>query len=142
MKYCNNCHRLTRGQPSYCEACGYSYDVRLCPRHHENPRSARVCSRCGSNDLSTPHPKLPFWIPILVYVVPLIPGLLLLLLSILLLNRLLEALLSNQQLLGTTFIAGLVIALLWWLYLQLPHNIRKAFGKAGHKQKDESHGSH
>ncbi len=66
MRFCNNCKRMTAGQPSFCPQCGASYGVKLCPRSHPNPRSAEVCSQCGSKDLSTPHQKLPFWLFLLL----------------------------------------------------------------------------
>src|SRR5580698_6163326 len=61
MKYCYACGRLTPGEPAFCQNCGKTYDVKLCPRLHSNPRSAVVCSQCGSRDLSTPQPRVPFW---------------------------------------------------------------------------------
>ena len=42
MKYCYQCGRITTGKPLYCNSCGRSYDVKLCPRAHANPRSAEV----------------------------------------------------------------------------------------------------
>lgn len=60
MRYCNHCKHVTPGEPLYCQNCSRTYDVRLCPRHHVNPRSAQVCSQCGSPDLSTPQPKRGF----------------------------------------------------------------------------------
>jgi hypothetical protein len=60
MKYCYECGRITAGEPRYCQFCGRTYDVKLCPRRHENPRFAEVCSQCGSRELSTPQPKVPF----------------------------------------------------------------------------------
>jgi hypothetical protein len=59
MKDCYQCGKLTAGEPLYCNHCGRSYDVKLCPRHHQNPRGAEGCSQCGSRELSTPQPKLP-----------------------------------------------------------------------------------
>jgi hypothetical protein len=63
MKYCHHCGRLTSGEPMFCQFCGRSYDVKLCPRLHANPRWAEVCSQCGSRELSTPQPKVSFWNP-------------------------------------------------------------------------------
>ena len=62
MKYCYECGRMTAGEARYCQFCGRTYDVKLCPRRHENPRFAEVCSQCGSRELSTPQPKVsPVW---------------------------------------------------------------------------------
>jgi RNA polymerase subunit RPABC4/transcription elongation factor Spt4 len=55
MRYCCSCHKFTAGKPQYCQFCGRSYGVKLCPRGHKNPRAANVCSECGSEELSTPH---------------------------------------------------------------------------------------
>ncbi len=55
MRYCRNCRKFTAGQPAYCQFCGRSYGVKLCPRGHKSPRAASVCSECGSHELSTPH---------------------------------------------------------------------------------------
>ncbi len=59
MKYCHRCHKLTPGEPVFCNYCGSSYGVKLCARLHANPRSAQACSQCGSRDFSTPQPKIP-----------------------------------------------------------------------------------
>ena len=59
MKYCYQCGKMTAGEPLYCGTCGRTYDVKLCPRLHVNPRGADVCSKCGSRELSTPQPKIP-----------------------------------------------------------------------------------
>src|SRR6202167_1008942 len=74
MKYCFNCNRITPGEPLFCNSCGYSYDVKLCPRRHRNPRSAQACSQCGSRDLSTPQPRRPGWTPIVGFLLSAIPG--------------------------------------------------------------------
>src|SRR6266481_2921849 len=58
MKYCYECGRITAGEPLFCNFCGRSYNVKLCPRHHPNPRIAEVCAQCGSRELSTPQPKV------------------------------------------------------------------------------------
>jgi antibiotic biosynthesis monooxygenase (ABM) superfamily enzyme len=60
MKYCYACGTVTSGKPFYCSLCGCSYDVKLCPRRHASPRFVEVCSQCGSRDLSTPQPRVPF----------------------------------------------------------------------------------
>ena len=59
LTYCYNCGKFTGGKPLFCGSCGRSYDVKLCPRLHQNPRGAEVCSQCGSRELSTPQPKIP-----------------------------------------------------------------------------------
>jgi hypothetical protein len=56
MKRCNYCFRYALDQPTFCPYCGRSYDVRLCPRGHVNPRNVQFCATCGSDELSTPAP--------------------------------------------------------------------------------------
>lgn len=77
MKLCLNCHRTTPGKPTFCNFCGASFNVRLCPRQHTNPRSAEVCSECGSRELSRPHPKPNLLVRPLLWLLSLSPGVLL-----------------------------------------------------------------
>lgn len=62
MRRCTYCFRFLPGRPTYCAFCGRSFDVRLCPRGHRNPRGATFCAECGSGELSvaTPRPSLLF----------------------------------------------------------------------------------
>src|SRR5262249_30233971 len=82
MKFCMNCHRTTSGKPMFCNFCGASYSVKICPRHHINPRSAEACSQCGSRDLSQPQLKVPFLLKPLLALLGIAPGILLLVLLI------------------------------------------------------------
>ena len=77
MRYCNQCHKITPGEPLFCNFCGRSYNLKLCPHRHPNPRSAEICSQCGSRELSTPHPRVPFLLLPLVWLLTALPGLLL-----------------------------------------------------------------
>ena len=54
MRYCSSCHRWFSARPTYCPACGRTWDVKLCPRGHENDANSNnnYCSTCGSPDLS------------------------------------------------------------------------------------------
>jgi len=116
MKYCYQCGYITQGEPAYCNSCGRSYDVRLCPRQHQNPRGAECCSQCGSRELSTPQPKIPMTWRLLAILIQLGLGLLLFYATL----RLLEALLLSpafQQLLVTF---GILLAGAWALYRKLP----------------------
>lgn len=135
MRYCNHCRRLTAGEPLFCNFCGRSYDYKLCPHRHPNPRTAEVCSQCGSRELSTPHPKVPLWMSTVIALMPILPGVVLLLLSVLFLFGLITVLLRNQQLLFQFMLAGLFLGFLWWLYMQLPNVVRrivsKLFGRGG-----------
>lgn len=129
MRYCNHCHRITTGEPLFCNFCGRSYDFKLCPHRHPNPRSAEVCNQCGSRELSTPHPKVSLWLASLLTVLSIIPGVLLLLLSVMFFLGFLQMLLSSQQLMFEFMLTGLVIGCLWWLYMQLPGFLRRWLSK-------------
>jgi len=129
MRYCNQCHRITAGEPLFCNFCGRSYDFKLCPHRHPNPRTADVCNQCGSRELSTPHPRVPLWLSPLIVLLSALPGLLLLLVSVLFLFALLRVLLTNQQVLFQLMLIGLFIGFLWWLYMQLPRFLRRWLSK-------------
>ena len=74
MRYCNQCHRMTAGEPLFCNFCGRSYELKLCPHRHPNPRNAEICSQCGSRDLSTPHPHVALWLAVAIKVLTGLPG--------------------------------------------------------------------
>lgn len=116
MKYCYECGHITEGEPLYCNSCGRSYDLRLCPRAHQNPRGAECCSQCGSRELSTPQPKIPVSWQLLSILIRIGLGLLLFYATL----KLLETLLLNpvfQQLLVSF---GILLGGLWCLYRKLP----------------------
>lgn len=121
MKYCYECGRMTAGEPLFCNFCGRSYDVKLCPSRHPNPRIAEVCSQCGSRDLSIPQPKVSFWWKIVAWLVRVLLGLFLGCLSLVLLITALLRPEAQQALLGL----GILVAILWWMLSQLPNWFRK-----------------
>jgi hypothetical protein len=121
MKYCYHCGRLTSGEPVFCNFCGRSYDVKLCPRLHPNPRVATVCSRCGSRELSTPQPKVSFWWKILILVLQLLGGIALVYLSLSVVVELLKSPMVQAGLIGLVFL----VAALWALWILLPEWLRK-----------------
>jgi len=125
MRYCNQCHRITAGEPLFCNFCGRSYGFKLCPHRHPNPRNAEVCSQCGSRELSTPHPRIPLWLAPLVALLSALPGVLLLLMTVLFAIGLINALVSSPQLLFQFMLVGLMLAFLWFLYIHLPHFLRR-----------------
>src|SRR5579872_634477 len=100
MRYCHNCHRITTGEPLFCHSCGDTYDAKLCPARHINPRWAQVCSQCGSRDLSTPAPPVPWWLKPLLLTASLVPGVLLLLLLVLAVVGVFREVLTNQAIQG------------------------------------------
>ncbi len=141
MRFCNQCHRITAGEPLFCNFCGRSYDVKLCPHRHPNPRSAEICSQCGSRDLSTPAPLMPFWIAPLVKLLTILPGVALVVISIAFVFGLVQTVLTNQALLFQAVIAGLMLAFLWYLYSHLPHFLRRFIsGLFKRSHRDDQHG--
>jgi RNA polymerase subunit RPABC4/transcription elongation factor Spt4 len=125
MKYCFNCNRITVGDPLFCNFCGKSYNVKLCPRLHVNPRTAEICSQCGSRDLSTPQPKVPFWGRILVAAVTVALQGLILCLAFLFALILLKDVFTNTNVLNALVGIGIMLALLWWIWMQIPLWMRK-----------------
>jgi hypothetical protein len=121
MKFCYQCGRMTAGEPLYCNSCGRSYDVKLCPRHHANPRSAEVCSLCGSRELSTPQPRISVWWRVLEFFAKVVFGILLVYLTL----AGLLALLKTPQFQNALIAFGILIGLLWWLWSELPEWFRK-----------------
>jgi RNA polymerase subunit RPABC4/transcription elongation factor Spt4 len=140
MRYCNQCSRITPGDPAFCNFCGRSYDEKLCPHRHPNPRNAEVCSQCGSRELSVPHPRVPLWLKFLLAILSVMPGLLLLALSVLFLAGFIVVLVSDQRLLFQFMLIGLILALLWFLYLQLPAFIRRALTRLFRRSQRDDHG--
>ena len=125
MKYCYHCDRVTIGEPLFCNFCGRSYDVKLCPRLHVNPRGTRVCSKCGSTELTTPQPRVPFWAQLLLFLLTLVPGLILSLISIgLVVFFFKRFLFSHDMLMGLAAI-DFILGTLWWGWTQIPLYFRK-----------------
>lgn len=140
MRYCHQCHRVTAGQPMFCNFCGRSYDFKLCPSRHPNSRSAEICSQCGSRELSTPHPRVPLWLTPLLILLSAIPGLLLFALTILFFIGFVTALAQSPQLQFQFLIVGFVIALLWYLYMHLPQFLRHFITKLIKRSNGDDHG--
>jgi RNA polymerase subunit RPABC4/transcription elongation factor Spt4 len=125
MRLCFACHRITTGEPLFCNHCGRSYDVKLCKRLHSNSRSAEVCSQCGSRELSIPQPRARWYLrPLLLLVAPL-PGLVLWLGTVVFFFAFINVLLTDQRLLGPMMALGLVIGILWLIYIHLPSGVKK-----------------
>ncbi len=139
MRYCNQCHRITSGEPLFCNFCGRSYDLKLCPHRHPNPRNAEICSQCGSRDLSVPHPHVPFWLSFLTFVLAGFPGILLMSVTILFLLGFLNVLLRNQQLMFQAMLTGLLIGFLWYLYMQLPGFLRRFISRIFRRNHRDDH---
>jgi hypothetical protein len=125
MKYCYECGRMTPGEPLYCNFCGRSYDVKLCPRHHPNPRIAEVCSRCGNRELSTPQPRVSPWWRVLEWLTRMLVGAFLVFLSIFLVLQFLKTVLRTPEAQGALLAPGILLGVLWWLWTLLPDWFRK-----------------
>ncbi len=138
MKYCYECGRITVGEPLYCNSCGRSYDVKLCPRHHVNPRVADVCSQCGSRDLSTPQPKVSVWWRVLEFLARVVLGLFFAYVALAVLLGVLEGLLSRPEAQNALLAIGLLVVLLWWLWSKLPDWIRKLVRRS-FERKEHNH---
>lgn len=124
MTYCFHCGKLTSGEPLFCNRCGRSYDVRLCPRLHPNPRHAAVCSNCGSSELSTPQPKVPVSWRVLAFLIRVLIGFLLAVLSILVLSAVLADLLERAEVQNALLGLGMLLFVLWLLWTRLPDWLR------------------
>jgi RNA polymerase subunit RPABC4/transcription elongation factor Spt4 len=135
MTYCYNCGRITPGDPLFCHTCGRSYDTKLCPRLHPNPRSAEVCSRCGSRDLSVPQPKVAFGTRVLEWIVRMVLGIVFVMLTFtIVFEFVIEILRTPSGQAGVVVLGGL-IALLGWLWTKLPEWLRKFVRKHFTKRK-------
>ena len=122
MTYCYNCGHMTAGEPLFCSKCGRTYDVKLCPRLHPNPRGAEICSKCGSRELSTPQPKIPLSLKLLAILVRLGLGLLLFYGTV----RLGIALLQTAQVQQALVAIGMLLGCLWWMWSKLPDWFQEA----------------
>jgi hypothetical protein len=125
MKYCFHCNHVTVGEPLFCDHCGRTYDVKLCPRLHMNPRAAEVCSQCGTRDLSTPQPKVPLWarlvLPFTVGLVGAFAGLV----SLVFILSVFQELIQRQEMQTGLVFFGILILVMWWSWAQLPKSIRE-----------------
>ena len=139
MRYCPQCHRLTTGDPLYCNHCGSTYDAKLCPARHLNPRNAEVCAQCGSRDLSTPAPRLRLWLRPVLFGLSLFPGVLLALLLIMVAIGIVSEVLTNGQIQGQLLVVLLLLVLLWWCYIHLPKFIQQALRSLWPSKKKDKH---
>ena len=116
---------MTAGEPLFCNFCGRSYDVKLCPRHHVNPRVADVCSQCGSRELSTPQPRVsPLW-KVAPFLLKVIVGLLLAYVALAVLLEVLKGALSSPAFLNALIPLAIILGLLSWIWSQVPDWMRR-----------------
>lgn len=126
MKYCFHCGRATAGDPLFCHHCGRTYDRKLCPRLHPNPRFVDVCARCGSRELSTPQPKVSWGWHLLVHVLRVVSGAVLVLLTVALGGWILAMLFTMQAGQNGIVALGFLLIALWALWTMLPDWLRKS----------------
>src|SRR5579872_502477 len=135
MKYCYGCGRVTPGTPLYCGHCARTYDVKLCPRHHPNPRSFEACSQCGSKDLSTPQPKVKFRWKVLEFLTRVAMGTILAALTLGFLVAAAKELLTRPEVQMGLVGLGILLGILWWLWSLLPEWFRKFVYRTLQKKK-------
>ena len=140
MKYCFNCNHLTPGESLYCNSCGRTYDVKLCPRRHANPRTAEACSQCGSRDLSTPQPRRPGWAPALGFLLSAVPGILLGTASIAVALAAVIGILQRPDMIIALGLLTIPFGILWWAWSQIPAAFRTALYKLLRRKRDRQHG--
>jgi RNA polymerase subunit RPABC4/transcription elongation factor Spt4 len=137
VKYCYHCDRVTIGDPLFCNFCGRSFDVKLCPRLHVNPRGTRVCSKCGSSELTTPQPRVPFWAKVVLFLITLIPGIIVALLSIVLVTYSIRRFLAGSDMLAGLAATDFILGVLWWGWSEIPIHFRKTIRRWLQRHGDE-----
>lgn len=127
----------------FCNFCGASYSVKICPRHHINPRSAEACSQCGSRDLSQPQPKVPLLLKPLLALLGISPGILLLVLLVGSLGLFVQRLATDPSgllpLMGLIFLIGLLF--LFWIMLPnfLKRFLKRLFTSSSKGRQERKH---
>ncbi len=135
MRYCHSCQKITNGEPSYCNYCGRSYDVKLCGRGHTNIRTAEVCSVCGSRDLSIPQSRPSLKMRIFQFFGLFVPFVVLLLGTLLYVAVFLKTLFQNPNQILPMMLIGLVLGLLWLFWILLSSMLRRLLVGSGNKDK-------
>src|SRR2546427_9663568 len=125
MKYCYECGCTTAGEPLFCNYCGRSYNVKLCPKLHVNPRFAEACSQCGSRDLSTPQPKVPVRWRIFAFVGQFLSAPVLILFSYRCFLGIAADIKSHSQLHERDLILASLLIFFWTLWTMLPDSFRR-----------------
>ncbi len=136
MTYCYNCSRITPGEPLFCHGCGRSYDKKLCPRHHPNPRSAECCSRCGSRELSTPQPKVSIFWKLFEWLLRAFVAVLIVVVTLVLVFGFITALLKTEAGRTGVILLGILLMLLSWVWSKLPHWLRNFLRRQFEKRRN------
>ena len=125
MRLCTDCWHLNVGEKPFCQNCGCSFNVKLCPHKHVNPRAAKVCAECGSSDLSRPQRKPPLYVrPVLFILFDIGPGILLVGALIVFLGFYIQKLLSDPNGLLPLMLVGAALGSVLYLWI-LFHASRK-----------------
>lgn len=133
-KFCYSCGKFSKGDdPKFCNFCGATYGVKLCARGHKNPRTAEVCSQCGSRDLSNPGPKIPVGWQLLSILVYLGLGLLLFYTTL----KLLEAMFLTPEFQQLLVLFAMLLAGLWALWTKLPDWLKETIRWLWRKSDEE-----
>jgi RNA polymerase subunit RPABC4/transcription elongation factor Spt4 len=136
MKHCYHCGRITAGDPLFCNSCGRTFDRKLCPRLHPNPRSAEICSRCGSRELSSPQPKVSAGWQVLEWLTRTVLGAFLVFLAVFLVYAFLKGALGTPGVLDGLILLGCLVAVLTWMWSKVPEWFRKFIQKQLRRKKD------
>jgi|SRR5579864_9211296 len=142
MKYCYHCGRSTAGDALFCPTCGYSFDKKVCPRLHVNPRTAEACSRCGSRDLSTPYPRVPFRSQLLEWLTRIAVGTFLVFVSALLIVAVLGDLAGHHIPSREHTVFAVLLAALWWGWGEVPDWFRILVRRELRKRKERDEKQH
>jgi hypothetical protein len=86
----------------------------------------RPAPNAGSRDLSTPQPKVPFWAPILEFILSLVPGVILTALSLAGIVFFLHQLFQRPEMLFSAVMLLIALGILWWMWGQIPQWLRSA----------------
>lgn len=130
MKFCYECGQTTPGDQRFCHSCGRSYDKKICPRFHENPRWAEACTQCGSRLLSRPQPKISSGWRLLEWFTMLVTGVALAIFSEILGLGVLTEFRKGQDGLERLLLSASLLAILWSLWTYLPHRFRQLVRKS------------
>jgi DNA-directed RNA polymerase subunit RPC12/RpoP len=124
MKYCYHCGHTTARKPLFCNSCGRTYDVKLCPKLHVNPRLANACSSCGSRLLSTPQPKVPVRWHVAQWIVQIVSAVFLVCFSYPPIREAVLEISVTHRVTDSTMVWVLGIAFLWSVWWVVPDGMR------------------
>jgi hypothetical protein len=85
--------------------------------------------------LSTPAPRVPLWLAPLIFALTLVPGFALVLLLLLLLAGLINGLLTNGQIQLQLMVLILLVGIVWFIYIHIPHFVRDLFSSLWRRRK-------